>query len=139
MLRNDQNPRIITIMDQECDPIIIIITTTIIIIITITIRNATPSDSGEYECQVSSEPKLSKSVNLLVQGDDDDDDDDDDCDDDDDFKIISTLKYQCRCSGLREARASWLQRAATSVSDAGLTIAMSCRVLSYKRWSSVGC
>ena len=34
------------------------------------IRNATPSDSGEYECQVSSEPKLSKSVNLLVQGGD---------------------------------------------------------------------
>merc|ERR1719400_1577643 len=29
--------------------------------------NATPSDSGEYECQVSSEPKLSKTVNLLVQ------------------------------------------------------------------------
>ena len=41
------------------------------------IRNATPSDSGEYECQVSSEPKLSKTVNLLVQGDDDDDGDDD--------------------------------------------------------------
>jgi len=33
----------------------------------LTIRNATPSDSGEYECQVSSEPKLSKSVSLLVQ------------------------------------------------------------------------
>ena len=29
-------------------------------------------DSGEYECQVSSEPKLSKTVNLLVQGDDND-------------------------------------------------------------------
>jgi len=33
----------------------------------LSIKNATPSDSGEYECQVSSEPKLSKSVNLLVQ------------------------------------------------------------------------
>ena len=32
-------------------------------------------DSGEYECQVSSEPKLSKTVNLLVQGDDNDSDD----------------------------------------------------------------
>ena len=48
------------------------------------IRNATPSDSGEYECQVSSEPKLSKSVNLLVQGDDDDNDNDNDDNDNDD-------------------------------------------------------
>ena len=35
-------------------------------------------DSGEYECQVSSEPKLSKTVNLLVQGDDNDNGGDDD-------------------------------------------------------------
>jgi len=33
----------------------------------LSIRNAAPGDSGSYECQVSSEPKLSKTVHLLVQ------------------------------------------------------------------------
>ena len=79
-------------------------------------RNATPSDSGEYECQVSSEPKLSKSVNLLVQGGGD-------FNADGDFRMFIrvTIIYQCRCSGLRGAPASWPQQAATSVSNAGLT------------------
>jgi len=31
------------------------------------IRSAMPSDSGQYECQVSAEPKLSKIVNLSVK------------------------------------------------------------------------
>ena len=31
-------------------------------------RNVRPGDSGQYECQVSTQPKLSKTVHVDVQG-----------------------------------------------------------------------